>query len=154
MIVVTKNRPIHQIFQNIQNEETKEDKVKVLKRYDNKAIRWYVDNLYNRDWSVVEIPKFSYCHRPYGNCNINLSKAISRLEQSFYYHDKKPEVTERMLLLVLSEVSREEAELLLDLFAGRKIKGIHKSVFKEVYPEFFRSAATSKTSGDTDQEAV
>jgi carboxylesterase type B len=152
MIITKKNRTIHEVFAIITEQKTKKEKIDALRTYDNRVIRWYVDCLYNRDWSDMQVPSVKLSHRPYGICSTNLAKSISRIEQAYFYRLTKPEVTEKMLTIVLSEISEPEAKLLLNMFNGKKIEGIHKSIFKEVYPEFFRTAATSETdSGDSEK---
>lgn len=150
MIQTNTHRAIHEVFDIVSQQKTKKDKIDTLRKYDNRVIRWYIDCLYNRDWSDMTVPSVKLSHRPYGICNTNLGKSISRIEQAFYYRHTKPEVSDKMLTIVLTEVSEGEAKLLINMFNNKKIDGIHKSVFKEVYPEFFRAAATSKTdSGDS-----
>ena len=151
---MTKNKSIADIFQRLKEQTSKEEKIKTLRLYNTKALRWYVNNMYNRDWTDIKIPSFDYCKRPYGICNINLNKAINRLDQAYFYKDTKPELTEKNLLLVLTEISEEEARYLIDMFQGRKVEGIHKAVFKAVYPEFFRSSEQTTTDDDSSEAQI
>jgi hypothetical protein len=96
--------------------------------------------MYNRDWSDMVIPKYTPSKRPPEISHQSIKTAINRIEQAYFYRLTDPKLTEKNLMLVLEEMSAPEAELLCNVFAGRrKIEGISKAVFKEAYPEFFRS---------------
>lgn len=132
------SRTVPEVFDIVREQKTKEEKVKYLKAYRSKALLFVIDGLYNVDWSSMDIPKFEPNHRPPGICNLNINNSITRIKQAYLYANSKPEITKKLLSIVLEEVSKEESKLLVDMFNGKKVQGISKSVFKEAYPEFFR----------------
>lgn len=137
------------VFESVGKLLNNKDKIEVLRSYNTKALRWYVNSLYNVDWSTMKVPKYTPSKLPVGACRQSIGTAIKRIEQAYYYREQKPDVTERNLLLVLEEMSAGEAQLLVNMFNGRrKIEGISKAVLKELYPNFFRVAETT----DTDEE--
>ncbi len=134
------NKSLPEIFERIAELPTNKEKASSLRMYDGKTIRWFIDAMYNRDWSDMVIPKYTPSKRPPEISHQSIKTAINRIEQAYFYRLTDPKLTEKNLMLVLEEMSAPEAELLCNVFAGRrKIEGISKAVFKEAYPEFFRS---------------
>jgi len=142
---INRNLTLPEIFANVEKKQTINEKVELLRLYDTKVIRWYVDNLYNRDLSSISIPDYTPSKSPAGIAFMNIGNAIPRLNSIFNHMDNKPMV-ERNLTLVLENVTKEEAVLIVKLIKGeRRIQGVSKTVFKKVYPEFFRTEEETKT---------
>lgn len=138
-IIVRRNRPLDEVFENVAKASGKDEKVKVLRRYSNNLIYWYVDQMYNKDWSSIKLPKFKYSTTPYGANYTNLYRSINRLNQAYHYRDINPELTEKNLQLVLGYVSEGEARLIVGLIEGKRVTGVSKAVFKELYPQLFQN---------------
>lgn len=138
-------RTIPEVFDIVRDAETQEEKVALLQAYNSKGMRYIVNGLYNVDWSDMQVPKVKLSHRPPEVCNAGINTILTRLESAYKYRLMKPEVTHRNLVRILEEVSKREAELLLDMFKGKKVEGISKAVFKRAYPEFFRSEQETPT---------
>lgn len=134
---IDKSRPVSEVLDIIRGTETKEEKVALLKAYETKGLKYLINGTYNVDWSDVKVPKFEFNTRPAAVCNMNLHKAIPRLEAAYNYRYKNPNVTEKNLIIVLEEMSSGDAELVYNMLSGKKIEGISKTVLKEAYPEFF-----------------
>jgi hypothetical protein len=139
MIYVDKSLSLPEIFDRVGSKGTIDEKVTMLKRYDTKALRWFVDSTYNRDFSDIIIPEYKKSNNPPGISFININKAIPRIEVAIKNKDNE-RIRDRNLILVLEGLSAEEAALIEKLIKGeRKITGVSKTVFKKVYPEFFRT---------------
>lgn len=148
---VSKNRTIPEVFENVLQMESREDKITLLRMYNTKALKWVIDAMYNVDWEGVKIPEYVPNHRPVGICNMTINTALSRLRNVVRYSKDNPEVAEKNLLIVLEEVSADEAKLLVDIIQGRKVAGITKAMFREAYPDLFRfqnEDKESKTMGE------
>lgn len=139
---VNKSRSIPEVFDKILEQESNEVKIQMLKAYDTKALRWVINAMYNVDWSDMKVPTVKQNNRPSEICNMSIGGSIKRLEVAYHNRIANPKLTDKNLTIILEEVSAREAELLLDIFAGRKVKGISKTVFKKAYPQFFRSEET------------
>lgn len=145
---INKSRTLPEIFERVAQLKSNKDKVALLRLYDNKTLRWFVNSLYNVDWSEMEVPQYKPSKRPPEISHQSIGTAIKRIDQAYFYRKTNPEITERNLILVLEEMSSAESELLVNMFNGRrKIEGVSKSVFKELYPNFFRIEEVS----DNDQ---
>src|SRR5690554_362611 len=135
---VNLSRTIPEVFDVVAAAESKEEKIGLLKAYDTKGLRYIVNGLYNVDWSELKVPKYKPSNRPPEVADSNILKCIPRIEAAYQNRVRKPDVAKRAILNVLESVSSREAELLVNMMAGRKIDGISKAIFKAAYPEFFR----------------
>ena len=135
---VSKSRTIPEVIEHVAQMGTREDKVALLKMYNTKTLRFVVDAMYNQEWTGVQIPVYVPNHRPVGICNMSLHNSLRRLEAAYKYRESNPEVTARNLEIALTEMSADESALLVSIIEGRKVAGISKAMWKEVYPDLFR----------------
>lgn len=136
--VYNRNKSLAEIFQTVKEfEGTLDDKAKLLKGYTRKDVRWYVDFMYNRSGDFLDVPEFKYSNRPHGVSFATINTSIARIEAAVRLRDTNPEASERNILRVLEIIPNDEADLLVDLFRGRKVDGISKAVFKRAYPDLF-----------------
>ncbi|MNE51604.1 hypothetical protein D3C80_1462390 [compost metagenome] len=141
---INKNISIVEIFQRVRElEGTVDDKAKLLAVYDRKDVRWLVDFAYNGP-VPLNIPEFKRSNRPYGIAYLTVLTGLPKLNSALQYVSNQA-VFDRNLKLVLENVSPEEADLLVEIFSGKKFEGVSKAVLKRVYPTFFRPS---------DEEAV
>ena len=118
-------------------------KIQFLRKYDGKSLQWFISSLYNFDWSELEIPEFNLSVLPVGNNFMTIKSAIPKLQAIAKFLSVEPDKRnlkriEDLMVLVLENVSKDEANLLIRLFTGqRKIEGLSKTVWKKVYPDFF-----------------
>jgi len=143
---INKSRTVPEVFDLIREEESNEDKVKLLRAYNTKALQFVINGLYNVDWEGLKIPKYTPNHRPPEICSMNLNTSIKKIESAYKLRYSNPKVSERNLLLVLEEMSADESELLVNMIKGKKVEGISKSVFRKAYPVFFRDEQTTESS--------
>lgn len=126
-------------------EGTISEKSYILKNnWNRKDLRFYIDFMYNGDKTrklIGELPSYNkstFAVNNYMQINTALGRLTSILALVHTEHfDKKH--FDKNLKLVLESVSAEEAECLFDLFSGKKHEGGLKKIFKEAYPEFFRT---------------
>lgn len=144
---IDKSLTLPEIFDRVGKKDTIDEKTKLLKMYDTKALRWFVDSLYNRDLSDVNIPDYTPSDKPSGLAFMSITNAIPRIEAAINNKDNE-RVSSRNMALVLSNVTSDEAKLIEKVIKGeRRIAGVSKTVFKKVYPEFFRSEEKESESG-------
>ncbi|MDX1532651.1 MAG: hypothetical protein R3230_00435 [Nitrosopumilaceae archaeon] len=140
---INKSATLAEVFENVAKKGTNEEKASLLKRYDTELLRWYIDALYNGEYSKLSLPEFKYSKVAPGVAFMRMKQAIPRLNSALKYVDNK-RISERNLLLVLENISKEEAVLIEKLIRGEKrIDGVSKAVFKKAYPQFFQSTQTS-----------
>ena len=139
MKYINLSKTLPEIFDDVRRQETNSEKVRLLSFYkQSKSLAFFVDSLYNKDWSSLPIPEYTPSRMPIGICYSNIGKEINRINAAFNFSKTDKAKAELLMIRILESVSADEAELLVNMFKGRKVDGISKSVFKEVYPEFFR----------------
>lgn len=130
-----------EFFKKVSYEDFTDKKVELLKSANRKDVKWIVDFMYNEKLdNTIYIPKFTPSNKSYGFNFITLSNCAQKV-QIAVNHFKNGNYTqyERHIVNVLECLSEDEANLLVHILQGKKIFGISKSVFKKVYPQFFRS---------------
>jgi len=136
---VDKSLTLPEIFSRVGEKETIEEKAKMLRAYETKSMRWFIDSLYNRDLSDISLPEYKVNSHPSGIAFMNISNAMVRIESAIKNKDND-RVFNRNMTLVLEGVTKEEAVLVEKMFKGeRRVTGVSKAVFKKAYPEFFRT---------------
>jgi hypothetical protein len=136
---VDKSLTLPEVFDRVAEKETIEEKTKLLKAYETRALKWFIDSLYNRDLSDITIPKYKSSNNPSGIAYMNIGNSISRIEAAINNKDRE-RIFNRNMTLVLEGVTRDEAILIEKVIKGeRRITGVSKTVFKKAYPEFFRT---------------
>ena len=145
---INKSKTLPEIFETVNKLESKEEKIELLKLYDTKHMRWLVDFIYNTEKDDLYIPPYQKNNRPPEICNTSIGRSLTRINSAIRIRRTNTERAHRkyrdLMTIVLQEVSKDEAKLLEDVFNGKKITGIHKSVWKAVYPEFFRNEDSSQ----------
>ena len=145
-VLVRPNTTLPEVFDKVRSLESNDDKVAVLKKYNSKQLAWFVNNTYNFDFSKYTLPEYKKNNKPPEICYLTINKAINRIQAAVSFHNKGDmKRYEDLMTLVLEGISRAEAELLEDLFDNKKIDGISKTVWKKVFPEFFRTEEKAKS---------
>lgn len=114
-----------------------DEQVKLLKENDSKGLRFIVNGMYNVDWSGMKLPLFKYSDKPEAICESSIGLCIKRIDAAYRIRHDNPKRSEELMELVLESVSKEEADLLVNMIKGKKIDGISKTVFKKAFPGFF-----------------
>lgn len=139
MKYINRNISIPEIFEIVSKLDTIEEKVNLLKQYDRRDLRWVVDFMYNADKTGLYIPDYKPGNFVNGMSYMSIGSALQKIEAALNNKHNKT-IYERNLIIVLENVHKEEAQLLTDIFQGKKIEGVSKQVFKRVYPAFFRES--------------
>lgn len=131
---------VPEILERAGAEDTVEDKIKVLRLCDSKDLQWFVYTLYNWDWTKFTTPAHKPSTHPIGAAPMSWHNATLRMNAAKKLLDSAPKRAENQIALVLENVSAVEYQLLLSMLQNKKqIQGLHKSVFKKMYPTFFRT---------------
>lgn len=145
-VLVRPNTTLPEVFDKVRTFDNNDDKIAILKKYNSKQLAWFVNNTYNFDFSKYTLPEYTPNTKPPEICYLTINKAITRIQAAVSFHNKgNMKRFDDLMTLVLEGVSKREAELIEDLFANKKIDGISKTVWKKVYPEFFRTEEKAKT---------
>jgi hypothetical protein len=129
-----------EIFEYVNKQETPQEKAQALAPYRNMIhMKWIVNAVYNFDFTGYPIPQYQPNHSPPGICNGHIGNQLKRIESAITCYQKgNKQQYEKIMTIVLESVSRDEALLLERIFNNKKIDGISKTIWKKVFPEFFR----------------
>lgn len=140
MKYVNKTLSLPEIFKRVAAQPTVEEKINTLKQYDRKDVRWVVDFMYNADTEGLTIPEYKKSNYIDGMSYMTIITAIGKLQSAIQYRNN-PSVYTRNMTVLLESLHADEAQLIVDIFQGKKIEGVSKKVFKRVYPNFFPESA-------------
>lgn len=140
MRYISTNKTIKEVFDYVaDNAKSNQEKLVLLKQFNHRGIKWLVHAMYCRDLSHLPIPKYTPNHRDKDLCHATIFNSINRIETAFRLYETKPKKYDDLMTLVLQELPKDDAQLLVDVMSGKKVQGISKSIWKQLYPEFFRS---------------
>lgn len=139
---------IPEVLKHAGEEDSVEDKITVLKYFDDSNLRWFINSLYNWDWvNRMVIPPHKPSEIKAGLGYISFKKATEIL--TLAYHSDDQIFKSKKIIQVLENVDCENYRLFIMMLENkRQIQGIHKSVFKKAYPQFFRLEATDEIDVD------
>lgn len=144
------NITLPEIFDRVRSLDNKAQQVQMLKSFrELRHLRWFVHAMYNYNFSKAFVPQYELSHYP-PDMNGNLWTQAKRFDSALVVLSRgDTNRYEKMMTLVLETLSKEEAELVVNLLNGKKVDGISKRMWREVYPEFFRpeEATTSVEAG-------
>lgn len=134
------NITLPEIFEYVNKQTSNDDKYLVLRRYSNTMqMKWFVNAMYNFDFKDYYIPKYRQSTLPVGLTQ-TIGKNIKRIESAIRLFQRgNTKKYDDLMTITLESVSKDEAVLLEQLFANKKVEGISKSIWKKLYPDFFRN---------------
>jgi hypothetical protein len=128
---------IKDILNKVTEQSNNDKKVEVLQQYNRPDLKFIVELMYATDLEGFKLPEFKMPNKPFGTTYMTIRAAIPKMRIALANRDNK-RVFENNMIRVLESLSTEEVEVLVHVLNGKKIEGISKSVFKKVYPQFFR----------------
>jgi hypothetical protein len=136
------NITLPEIFDLVRAQSSQKDKINELKRFSHlKPVRWLANVIYNVDLSKCYVPLYTESSYP-PDMTGSLWTQVGRIEAAFKHLELgDTEKYEKNMILALEQMSKEEAELVANVMNQKKIDGITKKVWKEVFPQFFRTEA-------------
>lgn len=139
MKYISNNKTIQEIFDYVvNNSKNNQEKLALLKQFNHRGIKWLVHVMYCRDLSQYPIPKYEPNTRDKDLCHATIFNSINRIEAALRVYETKPKRYNDLMTLVLQELPQDDAQLLSEVMSGKKYQKISKSIWKQIYPEFFR----------------
>lgn len=123
----------------VDNSTNNDKKLELLRKLNDRGMKYIVSLAYIRDLTNVEVPEYTPCELDYDLCRAKLSNSVNRIESAIRLASKDPEKSKNLFILVLQDLPKDDAQLLVDVIQGKKFNGVSKAVWKRMYPDFFRS---------------
>lgn len=134
---------VYEIFQEFENAATKNDKVEVLRRNGNYALRSVLQGTFdpNIEFVVERVPYYKPSDSPPGLGYTSIHQELSRIYLFIKNHPKAPaglseERREQLLVQMLEAMEKREAEVFMNMILKKqKVKGLNSSIVKEAFPD-------------------
>jgi hypothetical protein len=137
---------VYEIFQEFENAATKNDKVEVLRRNGNYALRSVLQGTFdpNIEFVVERVPYYKPSDSPPGLGYTSIHQELSRIYLFIKNHPKSPaglseERREQLLVQMLEAMEKREAEVFMNMILKKqKVKGLNSSIVKEAFPDLLQ----------------
>lgn len=130
-----------EIFDEFRKQNTKEEKINLLRKYDHPRFRQFFQYLYSKKIVFdVEVPTYRPAQEPAGLNWTYLDMEIPKLYRFIKDHPKRTNVTpdkqKSLLIVVLESLHKDEAKILADLMKKQlDVKYLNPKIVKEAYPD-------------------
>ena len=136
---------IYEIFDEFEQAETKQEKVEVLKRNDNYALRNVLRGSFdpNVSFTVERVPHYKPSDSPPGLSYTSIHQELGR---AYLFEKNNPRTDpnlsdsrkEQLLIQILETLEKREAEIFMNmLLKKQKVKGLNDKIVKEAFPNLF-----------------
>lgn len=136
---------IYEIFDEFEKASTKKERVEVLRRNANYALRSVLKGTYNPNvtFSIDKVPLYKPSDAPPGLGYTSINQELGR---AYIFEANNPRVSpnlskerkEQLLIQILEALEKREAEVYMNmLLKKQKVKGLNADVVKEAFPDLF-----------------
>lgn len=136
---------IYEIFDDFENAETKQDRIEVLRKNDNYALRNILRGTYdpNVEFTVERVPNYKPSDAPPGLGYTSINQELGRV---YLFEKNNPRVPanlsearkEQILVQILEALEKREAEVYMNmLLKKQKVKNLNDKIVKEAFPNLF-----------------
>jgi len=136
---------IYEIFDEYEKASTKEERLQVLKRNGNYALRSVLKGTYdpNIQFNIEKVPLYKPSDAPPGLGYTSIHQELSRV-YLFTANDPRTSANltlkrkEQLLIQILEALEKREAEVFMNmLLKKQKVKNLNASIVKEAFPDLF-----------------
>jgi hypothetical protein len=136
---------IYEIFDEYEKASTKEERLQVLRRNGNYALRSVLKGTYdpNIQFNIEKVPLYKPSDAPPGLGYTSIHQELSRV---YLFTAKDPRTSanltlkrkEQLLIQILEALEKREAEVFMNmLLKKQKVKNLNASIVKEAFPDLF-----------------
>jgi hypothetical protein len=136
---------IYEIFDEYEKASTKEERLQVLKRNGNYALRSVLKGTYdpNIQFNIEKVPLYKPSDAPPGLGYTSIHQELSRV-YLFTANDPRTSINltlkrkEQLLIQILEALEKREAEVFMNmLLKKQKVKNLNVDIVKEAFPDLF-----------------
>lgn len=136
---------IYEIFDEYEKASTKEERLQVLKRNGNYALRSVLKGTYdpNIQFNIEKVPHYKPSDAPPGLGYTSIHQELSRV-YLFTANDPRTSANltlkrkEQILIQILEALEKREAEVFMNMILKKqKVKNLNASIVKEAFPDLF-----------------
>lgn len=134
---------IYEIFEEFEAAKTKAEKIDVLRRNGNFALRSILQGTFspNINFVIDKVPYYKPSDAPPGLGYTSIHQELSRVYLFMKDHPRVPagltdQRREQILIQMLEALEKREAEVLMNmLLKKQKVKGLNAEIVKEAFPD-------------------
>lgn len=136
---------IYEIFDEYEKASTKEERLQVLKRNGNYALRSVLKGTYdpNIQFNIEKVPHYKPSDAPPGLGYTSIHQELSRV-YLFTANDPRTSANltlkrkEQILIQILEALEKREAEVFMNMILKKqKVKNLNVDIVKEAFPDLF-----------------
>lgn len=136
---------IYEIFEEYENAATKEERIAVLRRNQNFALKSVLKGTYdpNVKFAIDKVPLYKPSDAPIG---LGYTTIHTELDRIYLFEVNNPRTSpdlssnrkEQILIQMLEAMEKREAEVFMNmLLKKQKVKGLNAGIVKEAFPDLF-----------------
>lgn len=136
-------KAIYEIFDEVEKAPTKKEKVEVLQKNSNYALRNVLKGTFdpNIQFVIDKVPYYKPSDSPVGLGYTSLYQELTRI---YIFQKNNPKVDpnltqdrkEKILIQMLEALEKREAEVLMNMILKKqRVKGLTYNVVKEAFPD-------------------
>lgn len=134
---------IYEIFDELESAKNRKEKVEVLRRNGNFALRSVLEGTFNPNikFTIEKVPYYKPSDAPAGLGYTSIHQELSRVYLFIENHARVPagltqERKEQLLIQMLEALEKREAEVFMNmLLKKQKVKGLSYDLVKEAFPD-------------------
>lgn len=134
---------IYEIFEEFEKAPSKKEKIEVLRKNNNYALRNVLQGTYNPNVQFIfeKIPKYTPSDAPVG---LGYSSIHQELSRAYLFEKDNPKVDpnltqqrkEQILIQILEMLEKKEADIYANMILKKqKVKGLDYKIVKEAFPD-------------------
>lgn len=136
---------IYEIFDEYEKASTKQERIEVLKRNGNYALRSVLKGTYdpNLQFVIEKVPLYKPSDSPPGLAYTSIHQELGRI-YLFIKDDRRTPSTltekrrEQILIQILETLEKREAEVFMNMFLKKqKVKNLNVDIVREAFPDLF-----------------
>jgi hypothetical protein len=134
---------IYEIFEEFEKAPTKQDKINILRRNSNYALKSVLKGSFdpNVTFSIDKVPYYKPSDAPPGLGYTSIHQELGRV---YLFEANNPRVAptltdkrkEQLLIQILEALEKKEAEVFMNMILKKqKVKGLNADIVKEAFPD-------------------
>lgn len=133
---------VYEVFEEFEKAQTKEDRLNVLRRNGNYAVKSILQGTYDPNIQFVfeELPTFKRSDAPPG---LGYSHILSELKRVYLFEKNHPKASpnltmerrKQILIQILEALEAKEADVFLNMLKkNQNVKGLNADIVREAFP--------------------
>ena len=136
---------VYEVFDKVSNAATDDERVEVLRKNDNYALRQILRGTYdpNIEFAITSVPYYKPSDSPAGLGYTSIAQELGRV---YLFQKEHPKLDrnltdkrrEQILIQILEALETREAVVFMNmLLKDQKVNGLNAQIVKKAFPDIF-----------------